>query len=216
MYVMLPNWKIEVSSKDFNFINTGKASPGELNRVKHFAPSSSGTRWSLRLSLLAGTAAVVLALQPTLLPKGILQHLQTTPGAGEPDKTYCYQSLRTVASVAPDTENKLNCFSVSPSTGTFTRIFSSSTAESGSEKYELLPGHVLPGLWDGHGHLMQYGEFLHSADLFGADSKEEVRRRLREYVRANPGVGTRGDWVRGVGWDQMVLGDADRGVARGG
>jgi hypothetical protein len=76
----------------------------------------------------------------------------------------------------------------------------------GDEQPEIRKGYVLPGLWDGHGHLLQYGEFLHSADLFGADSPEEVRRRLRVYLAANPGVGGKGEWARGIGWDQMVMG----------
>jgi len=174
---------------------------------------SSAVRWGTRLSLLAGGVAVVLSLQPHLFS----QQSPLGPhhdGAPEEIHTYCYQSVRATAT---DPGNN-NCFSVSSKNGTFTRVFSSpssssSSAQGGGEEeveenggYEIRKGHVLPGLWDGHGHLIQYGEFLHSADLFGADSPGEVRRRLRAYLDANPGVGTRGTWARGIGWDQMVLG----------
>jgi predicted amidohydrolase YtcJ len=67
-------------------------------------------------------------------------------------------------------------------------------------------GYVIPGLWDGHGHLLQYGEFLHSVDLFGSDSLDEVRRRIKVYLQDNPGAGTSSSWLRGVGWDQTLLG----------
>jgi hypothetical protein len=76
----------------------------------------------------------------------------------------------------------------------------------GDEQPEIRKGYVLPGLWDGHGHLLQYGEFLHSADLLGAVSPEVVRWRLWVYWAANPGVGGNGEWARGIGWDQMVMG----------
>lgn len=147
-------------------------------------------------------------------------------------QTYCYESVRTAAIVAaPDggdggVEEEPNCFSVSPN-GRFVRVFSSRSSRPGarqqqqqqqqhddgdgggggaSEAYAVRPGYVLPGLWDGHAHLIPYGEFLHSVNLFGADSPEEVRRRLREYLDANPGVGSKEEWGRGIGWDQMTMG----------
>lgn len=67
-------------------------------------------------------------------------------------------------------------------------------------------GHVIPGLWDGHGHLLQYGEFLHSVDLFGAETLDDVRERVKKYVDENAGAGTKDNWVRGVGWDQTPFG----------
>ena len=119
-------------------------------------------------------------------------------------QTYCYQSVRTGGS-GVDNDNRNNCFEVS-STGKFTRLFSSESGNGDGQEVETKKGHVLPGLWDGHGHLLPYGEFLDSADLFGAGSVEEVRSRLRRYVKSHPGVGTRKVWGRGVGWDQMLLG----------
>lgn len=221
------------------------------------ASPSPNRRWGLRLSLLAGGAAVVLSLQPHLLSRGVGVFSQpsssSSTATGEsPDgaphvQTYCYQAVRTSAAAGPD---DVDCFSVSSREGVFTRVFSSSRGETpdrrlpssddgdadveagyvvdgegvgegggsgsgngngnGGRREIRRRGYVLPGLWDGHGHLLQYGEFLHSADLFGAGSPAEVRRRLRAYLAenrdANPGLGGSGEWVRGVGWDQMIMG----------
>ncbi|KAK4240190.1 hypothetical protein C8A03DRAFT_42231 [Achaetomium macrosporum] len=159
------------------------------------SPSSSGSsspalRWGLRLSLLAGGIAAVLSLQPRLVPQGVFSSSSSSSSnhGQDGDRTYCYQAVRTAA-INP--EQDVNCFSVSPE-GTFTRVFRS--PPDNEREYEIRPGYVIPGLWDGHGHLLQYGEFLHSADLFGADSPDEVRRSLREYLERNPGVGTKETW----------------------
>jgi predicted amidohydrolase YtcJ len=111
-------------------------------------------------------------------------------------ETFCYQRVVTQAKTVRD---GATCFTVS--NGRFTRVF-----EADGPDLAILPGTVYPGLWDGHGHLMQYGEFLHSADLFGSNSLDEVHRRLRSYVDENPITGAKNEWLRGVGWDQMALG----------
>ncbi len=190
--------------------DTATHPPPQTNTMPPFPPTppppptpTTPTRWLLRLSLLATLAAIAL------LPRGVVVgHPDTNSSRQASDaattevaQTYCYQSVRTDSS---DVDNKNNCFEVS-SKGIFTRIFSSNSGE-GDGQVKIKQGHVLPGLWDGHGHLLQYGEFLDSADLFGADSVDEVKRRLREYVGSHPGVGTKEVWGRGVGWDQMVLG----------
>lgn len=63
-----------------------------------------------------------------------------------------------------------------------------------------------------HGHLAQYGEFLHSVDLFGSTSVKDAKDRLTAYALAHEGVGSRENWIRGVGWDQMVLGEMPTAV----
>lgn len=208
---------------------TNLSEPAKSTSLMSTSPSPT-MRWALRLSLLAGGVAVVLSLQPHLLPRGVLSQPSTTTSSssrGGQDEaaavgvvvgqTYCYQGVRTAAITPPagadgGDGDERNCFEVLNG-GRFGRVFSSSsTSESdvpayeGGNEREIRKGYVLPGLWDGHGHLLQYGEFLHSADLFGAGSPEEVRRRLRAYLAHHPGVGGRGEWVRGVGWDQMVMG----------
>ncbi|GAB1316256.1 hypothetical protein MFIFM68171_06466 [Madurella fahalii] len=190
------------------------------------SPPPPATRRGLRLSLLAAAAAggVALALNRNSLNLNLQQHIpilgpwrsqspiynRLGDGDGDDVQTYCYQSVRTAALLdgAGNGDDVENCFSVSASKGTFTRVFAARSS-SGDEGQTIRPGHVIPGLWDGHGHLIPYGEFLHSADLFGATSPAEVRDRLAEYLASrspDEAVGTRSQWARGVGWDQMLLG----------
>lgn len=109
-------------------------------------------------------------------------------------QTFCYQGVRTQDEAKPSA----NCFTVSA--GVFTNVFAYEKAGDAGA------GYAIPGLWDGHGHLMQYGEFLHSVDLFGSSSLEDVRNRIADYLEAHPGTGRRKEWVRGFGWDQMAYG----------
>ena len=57
---------------------------------------------------------------------------------------------------------------------------------------------VIPGLIDAHAHLMGLGEALMLADLSGADSPEEVVRRLQAFAQTAPTDA----WIQGWGWDQ--------------
>jgi hypothetical protein len=110
--------------------------------------------------------------------------------------THCYASVTTLTSELPHAQ----CFSVY--NGKFSRIFRDDIPDSGQELERSRAGYVVPGLWDGHGHLMQYGELLDSVNLFGAASMQEVQERLIEYKTQRPETGTRQQWLRGVGWDQ--------------
>ncbi|KAI0202066.1 amidohydrolase [Astrocystis sublimbata] len=112
--------------------------------------------------------------------------------------THCYQGVRTNG----DADVDVNCFSVS--TGKFSQVFRASSESALTENAK--PGYAMPGLWDGHGHLLQYGEFLNSVDLFGSATLDEIRDRVHKYVDEHPGAGTAHEWIRGVGWDQMALG----------
>ncbi|KAI0407636.1 amidohydrolase [Xylaria palmicola] len=113
--------------------------------------------------------------------------------------THCYQGVQTDGAA----DAGVNCFSVS-STGKFTKVFSVSSDSELAETAQ--PGYAMPGLWDGHGHLLQYGEFLNSVDLFGATTMDEIRGLVRKYLDEHPNAGTAQEWIRGVGWDQMSLG----------
>lgn len=144
------------------------------------APNPASTlRWGLRSSLLTGAAVLVVALQ-----------LKQIPGHIDDETVYCYQGVKPEALPENVNANKYNCFGVSPSTGLFTRVFESSIASTET----IRKGYALPGLWDGHGHLLQYGEFLHSADLFGSDSFDAIRDRLKVHLDANPGSGSKDNW----------------------
>ncbi|KAI0440209.1 amidohydrolase [Xylaria telfairii] len=113
--------------------------------------------------------------------------------------THCYQGVRTNGAADAD----VDCFSVSP-TGKFAKVFSVSRDSKLAENAHA--GYAMPGLWDGHGHLLQYGEFLNSVDLFGSTTMDEIRGRVHKYASEHPGAGTAQEWIRGVGWDQMALG----------
>jgi hypothetical protein len=149
-------------------------------------------RWGFGVSIIAVVVAVVIRLQQPLLGPE-----DASKGSGT--KTYCYRGVRTHDDAHPSAD----CFTVAG--GTFTDVFTRDSTAAGSEQ-DVLPGYVIPGLWDGHGHLLQYGEFLHSVDLFGSSSLEDVRQRLRAYVVAHPGAGTKDSWIRGIGWDQTTFG----------
>lgn len=49
-------------------------------------------------------------------------------------------------------------------------------------------------------------------DLFGCTSVKDAKDRLAAYILAHEGVGSREDWIRGVGWDQMALGEMPTAV----
>jgi len=111
-------------------------------------------------------------------------------------QTYCYQGVSTHDVELPTAK----CFKVS--NGVFAEVM----RDTVSEITESRKGYAIPGLWDGHGHLMQYGEFLNGVDLFGSKTFDEVKERLGRYVEENPNFGTRDEWVRGAGWDQTPFG----------
>ncbi|KAI8301971.1 putative amidohydrolase YtcJ [Colletotrichum sp. SAR11_59] len=140
-------------------------------------------RWGMAIS--AGVAGVALAVV----------RLQQPIFSNNTETTYCYQGVRTHDEAQPAAQ----CFTVLD--GKFTRVFPWEDASLTTNV-----GYVIPGLWDGHGHLIQYGEFLHSADLFGASTLDDVRGRLRDYVESHPDAGTKDEWIRGIGWDQNAYG----------
>ncbi|KAG6012407.1 hypothetical protein E4U43_007806 [Claviceps pusilla] len=173
-------------------------------------------RWASFLSIsLAVAVAFALAAYPE--PRSFAassssssSHFRSVANAS----TYCYRGIRTHDQDNPAAQ----CFTVVD--GTFARVWTdlhieetleSSSAFSSSSssfrndsagKTDLLDGYVIPGLWDGHGHLMAWGEFLHSVDLFNVNTISKVRDRLKAYLRANPASGTKTFWLRGTGWDQ--------------
>ncbi|GKT90583.1 amidohydrolase 3 [Colletotrichum tofieldiae] len=141
-------------------------------------------RWGVGLS--AAVAVVALA---------VVRLQQPLTGDIADAQTYCYQGIRTHDEDQPLAQ----CFTVSD--GKFSRVFPWDDASLTTKA-----GYIIPGLWDGHGHLIQYGEFLYSADLFGASSLDDVRGRLRNYVDSHPNAGTEDEWIRGIGWDQNAYG----------
>ena len=71
---------------------------------------------------------------------------------------------------------------------------------AGEEKLDLRGRAVLPGLVDGHAHLMLLAQGRLSLDVTGLASEEAVARRVAETAARIP----RGEWIGGRGWDQNL------------
>ena len=59
---------------------------------------------------------------------------------------------------------------------------------------------LLPGLIDGHGHVMELGFDALQLDLVGSSSLQDLQQRLKAYAAAHPGKG----WIKGAGWNQEL------------
>ncbi|MBV2129187.1 amidohydrolase [Arsukibacterium indicum] len=59
---------------------------------------------------------------------------------------------------------------------------------------------VLPGLIDGHGHLLGLGEELSQADLRGQPSEEAAVKVVADFARSQPQAA----WIIGRGWNQVL------------
>ena len=59
---------------------------------------------------------------------------------------------------------------------------------------------LIPGLVDGHGHVMGLGFALLQLDLTGTSSVADLQGRLRDYAAANRS----GAWLTGRGWNQEL------------
>ncbi len=61
---------------------------------------------------------------------------------------------------------------------------------------------LIPGLIDGHGHVMGLGLALITLDLSDTHSLAEAQAKIRDYAQANPGR----KWIIGKGWNQELWG----------
>ncbi len=59
---------------------------------------------------------------------------------------------------------------------------------------------AMPGLIDAHGHMESLGASQEQIDLRGVASLEEVARRVKSRIEANPGD----SWITGRNWDQSL------------
>jgi hypothetical protein len=134
--------------------------------------------------LLTTIVAAIIAFILAILPKY---------WATSRDQTYCYSSIKTLS----EHHNRANCFTVSKS-GLFSSVFFAKP-ENWAPEYLRIEGHVIPGLWDGHGHMLQYGELLQSVNLFGSASLDDAIERVSRYARTHSGVGSQKEWIRGTG-----------------
>ncbi|KAI4952005.1 hypothetical protein J4E91_003467 [Alternaria rosae] len=124
----------------------------------------------LSVSLPVILAALIYQLG---LPAFISEYVPSTllPNLFVP--THCYKSVRTLSSEFPHAE----CFTIHD--GKFSSVFVDNAANDAVK--ESRTGYAYPGFWDGHGHLIQFGESLDSVSLFGAESMDEIKSRLLEY-----------------------------------
>ena len=163
-------------------------------------PSLSALFWGA-LPLLLGAIvyqAGFSALIPTVLSDSLFGKVLANLIWNIATETRCYRSVKTLDPSLPEA----HCFSVVD--GKFTRVFEDTTSFDITK--ESRKGYVYPGLWDGHGHLLQYGELLHSANLFGAKDMDEVHQVLLDYKAEHEEAGSSDHWLRGVGWDQLSYG----------
>lgn len=152
----------------------------------------------LTLPVLLGVVFYQLGSH-TLLPASVHEYAGFKLFRSLFEKTHCYASIRTLSSDLAHAE----CFSIS--NGRFSRVFNDDLIKQDASYdgvKDARAGYVYPGLWDGHGHLVQYGELLNSVNLFGAENMAEVQGRLLQYKAEHPEEGTSKQWLRGVGWDQ--------------
>ena len=169
----------------------------QWRRSPAFAPNITSSKCDTQLhqiapgrkSSLMDTRRYFLSIAFLVVIASIFVKLHTSRNT-----TFCYTSIATLS----DTPRDANCFLVNEH-GIFSKVYYLDDASA--QKYKRV-GHVLPGLWDGHGHLLQYGEMLESINLFGAKSLHDARKRVVKYARENPDEGTRDQWIRGIGWDQ--------------
>ncbi len=74
------------------------------------------------------------------------------------------------------------------------------TCSSGTCMIELPGRLIIPGLIDGHCHLVKFGQVLKWIDLRGLSSLADCRERIRQAVQySKPG-----EWIIGRGWDQHL------------
>lgn len=110
-------------------------------------------------------------------------------------------SLKTMSTARPPAK----CFRVQ--NGIFTEVLAA-IPEGNNEKITYLDGHVLPGIMESHGHILQYGEMLESVSLYDSGSVAEIRSRIKDFLKQHEGegYGTHHKWIRGIGWDQKYFG----------
>lgn len=59
---------------------------------------------------------------------------------------------------------------------------------------------VLPGLIDGHGHVLGLGQYLAVAELRGSETEQDAVTRVAQFAAANQDA----PWIIGRGWNQVL------------
>ncbi|KAI5856544.1 amidohydrolase family-domain-containing protein [Tricharina praecox] len=157
----------------------------------------------LRLLLLLSLPVVFFAFSVSL--ETLQQYLPSLPFVADKPTIYCYGSITTLDSTSR--EFTPGCLSVN-SDGTFNSPFSATEPQILRRGWPVnLSKHVIPGLWDGHAHLFQYGEMLGTVKVYNTHSIPEILEQICDYHMQHPTSGTKGNWIKGNGWDQSLLPD---------
>jgi hypothetical protein len=154
---------------------------------------------SLYITIAVALIAAYIAIDPELRS----QYFSTEKRY----KVYCYDHVKTLSKEMPDAK----CFSVSEA-GSILNIFKK--VEHAPTHREIRKGSVIPGLWDGHGHVLQLGESLQSVNLFDATSMKDSLALVSQYVEKYPDAGSSKKWIRGIGWDQAIYGKMPTAVSK--
>lgn len=79
------------------------------------------------------------------------------------------------------------------------------STDKDSQVIDLKGKTMLPGFNDSHIHLLSYGYSLEVVDLNDCKSLQELKERVRQYIKEK-GI-QKGQWVEGRGWDQNQFDD---------
>lgn len=90
--------------------------------------------------------------------------------------------------------------------GKITRVFYDEfpTQQANTEYRDLAGCTLMPSFLDAHSHLTAFANTLDLAPLAGSTGQEELVRRLRDYAEKTGAAP--GDWIKGFGYDQNLLG----------
>ncbi|WP_265570066.1 amidohydrolase [Sphingomicrobium nitratireducens] len=137
----------------------------------------------MRLSLLAATASLALC----------------APAAADT----LYADLDGLQAKADGTLVRFSALLVDDA-GKVVRTYSAAdTLPSADLRIDMGGAHVLPGLIDGHGHLMGLGQTAMSLQLYGTDSIASLQKQLAEFAAANHDA----KWIVGRGWNHEMFAD---------
>lgn len=73
--------------------------------------------------------------------------------------------------------------------------------KSYSESIDGQGAHLLPGLIDAHGHVLNYGQALNNVDLVGTSSVKDAQARIKKFISHNS---DESGWIIGRGWNQEL------------
>lgn len=68
------------------------------------------------------------------------------------------------------------------------------------KRVDMQGAHILPGLIDAHGHILNLGFKKNQLDLTGVKSLQEAQAKIQAYAKANPAL----PWIKGRGWNQEL------------